>query len=346
MALMENRPDQMANANGQYLAAVQMVRKDLATPQVSQSSQQPRQLSNEVLQSVLLLDLYEKINLEQHTLGPSASWLSHINGALGIIQSRLSIDYRNSATAQLIHRTIISLTSSLGVIGARVPFSVSDLIRNLHRYSRDAKLTYLGLLTSVMDLRADMRSGSFSVDDVITKARELQSQLADAQAKVPRSWRPYREASHSLLVFGTHYDMYPSHYSTQVLNAFRMLRLDLCAVIRSLRTDPSVDAIIVKVTQEICAAVPQFLLVEASAENSVPLSPMQMLKCRAVLTPLFKAAQTTMDESLRDWVLLCLDFMSQNGLKPAQEVADMLRFSPEVDYWSVYTMIGGCGITA
>ncbi|KAH7361720.1 hypothetical protein B0T11DRAFT_327874 [Plectosphaerella cucumerina] len=119
----------------------------------------------------------------------------------------------------------MTLIISFGAAGVRLPDGVSDLLRNLRCYTRDASLTYLSLLARIIDLRADIRSGSFNVDVVIAKARELQFLLADAQMKVPRSWRPRKETLKSPLVFGSHYDIYPSHYSTQVLNAFRIMRL-------------------------------------------------------------------------------------------------------------------------
>ena len=345
MALQVNRADLIPLANRKYLAAIQGVRKAIHSSQKSASNGTPQPVSDETLQSVLLLDLYEKLAIYHQWPEISGAWLSHVQGALSIVQSRSTADFRRQTTCQLASRTVIALTISCGAAGIPVPEPLQAIRQGLDCYIRNAKLTFIGLLTSVVHLRADVRSGMLGPDNILLRARELQDQLALAESKIPRSWRPRRVYTHSPLVFDLYYDVYPSHYATQVFNAFRIMRLEMCGIIRHL--DPCSSAsTISNITWDICAAVPQFILPGARPENTLPFSPTQSLECCGILTALYVAAQTTTDIPLREWILHCLAYMADNGIKMARDVAHILTFTPEVDYWTVFTMVGSCAIIA
>ena len=127
---------------------------------------------------------------------------------------------------------------------------------------------------------------------------------------------------------------------------FDNLYLDMNGIIRSLAPCNSVDTDIATITFDICAATPQFLLAGARTENTLPFSPLQILECGGILTPLYIAAQSTKDALMGEWILQSMDYMAENGVKMASEVAKILRSSPETDYWRVFAMVGSCGITA
>ncbi|RMJ17291.1 hypothetical protein CDV36_003036 [Fusarium kuroshium] len=346
MALHVNRPDLTPLANRQYLVAIRAVRRAIGISQQLASNGTPKAVGDETLQSVLLLDLYEKLTMHHQLPGLPGSWLSHLQGALGVVQSRPSTDFRNSTTCQLAGRTVIALTISCGAAGVPIPKALQDVRQDLDRYIRNSKWTFISLLMTIVNLRARMRSNLLASDEILTQVYELQDQLALAESKVPRSWRPHRVNSHQKLIFDHYYDIYSSHYATQVFNAFRILRLEMCSIMRNLHPNSSIAETIDQLTRDICAAVPQFILPEARPRNTMPFSPLQMLECRGILTALYAAGQITTDMSLREWILESLAYMAENGIKTAQDVGHTLAFTPEVDYWAVFAMVGSCGITA
>lgn len=346
MALHMNRPDLMPLANHQYLAAIQKIRKAIPFTQGSASKGNPQPVSDETLQSVLLLDLYEKLAIYHQWSGLSGSWLSHIQGALSVLQSRSSVDFRSPTTRHLANRTVIALTISCGAAGIHVPETLQPIRQDLDGCIHDAKWTFIGLLASIVNLRADMRTAGLRSDDVLSRARELQDQLACAESTIPSSWRPRRVCAQNSLIFGRSYDVHPSHYAAQVFNAFRIMRLEMCGIIRGLHPCSLVEKIISETALDICATLPQFILLGVRSENTLPFSPLQILQCRGVLTALYVAPQITTDSLLRQWILKSLAYMADNGIKMARDVAHILTSTPEVDYWTVFTMVGSCAVTA
>ncbi|UPK90923.1 hypothetical protein LCI18_001858 [Fusarium solani-melongenae] len=346
MAHHVNRPELMPLANQQYLVAIRAVREMIRSSQDLASNGTPKPVSDETLQSVLLLDLYEKLTMCHQGPGLPGSWLSHLQGALGVIQARPSTDFCNPTTCHLASRTVIALTISCGAAGVPIPEALQAVRQDLDYYIRNSKWTFIGLLMSIVNLRARMRSDVVRSDDVLKEAYELQNQLALAESKIQRSWRPNRVTSQQNFIFDNYYDVYPSHYATQVFNAFRILRLEMCGIIRNLHPSSSVEETIDQVTRDICAALPQFILPEARSGNAIPFSPLQMLECCGILTALYAAGQITTNMHLRQWILQCLAYMADNGIKAARDVSHVLAFTPELEHWSVFTMVGSCGITA
>ncbi|KAL2689106.1 hypothetical protein Neosp_003158 [[Neocosmospora] mangrovei] len=86
MALQANRPDLMPLANRQYLVAIRAVREAIHFSQQPGSNWTDKPVSDETLQSVLLLDLFEKLTMHHQGPGLPGSWLSHLQGALSMVQ--------------------------------------------------------------------------------------------------------------------------------------------------------------------------------------------------------------------------------------------------------------------
>ncbi|KAH7149816.1 hypothetical protein B0J13DRAFT_620170 [Dactylonectria estremocensis] len=347
MAFRLNRPDMMVFANRRYLAAIQSLGMAL------RSSEQPAR--DDTLQSVLLLDVYEKI-AGRHAEGPGSlgSWLSHVQGALSMVRSRPSTDFSNQTTCQLASRTAVTLAISCGVAGVSVPETLRVLCRDLDCYVRGVEWAFTSVLVGIVDLRADIRNLTSTSTDILRRARELDDKLVLVKSSMSRSWRSRRvyTAGYDPVVFGGYYDVYPSHHATQVSNAIFMMRLEMSSIIRTLDPDERCNPYspasktITELTRGICAAIPQFLLPEARTENAMPFSPLQLLRCNTMLYPLYAAAQLTTDPLMRDWILQSLARMAENGLKMARDVADMVTFTPEVDLWAVYAMVGCYAIAA
>jgi hypothetical protein len=346
MAYQENRPDLITEATRRYLAAIQSLRKAVIHPRTVQDN--VRTVSNQILQSVLLLDLYEKLNQYRHTTTPSVSgsWLTHISGALHMIRARRSSEFSDSITQQLANRINFSLTISCGAANSPIPEGSRTFQDALARHVRSPKSAFINLLSAIVDFRSKIKHATLSADAILLQAQELNTQLLRAENNIPDSWRPKKVYSDNPLAFNNHYDLYPDHYATQVFNAFRIMRLEMNAIIRNLSSSSLVAGEIATITHDICTSIPQFILQEANSENAVPLSPLQKLQCSGVLTHLYVAAQITIDTLTREWILQCLAYMTSNGLKMARDVSHILTSVPETNYWVVFAMLGSCGITA
>ncbi|RKK72286.1 hypothetical protein BFJ69_g10203 [Fusarium oxysporum] len=216
-------------------------------------------LTDETLQSVLLLDLYEKMAYQPHPESEfPGSWLSHVQGALSIVRSRPTAGFSNPTTQQLATRTVIALTLSCGAAGIPIPEALIGLYNDLDSYVRGAKWTFIGLLISLINLRGDMNNGKLESTDIVQRARDLYEELSHAEGKIPRSWWPQRRDTSEAVVFGRYYDVYPGHYATQVFNAYRIMRLDVCSIIQKFDPSSEVAETITEVAQAIlrrCASI-------------------------------------------------------------------------------------------
>ncbi|KAF4427906.1 hypothetical protein FACUT_9578 [Fusarium acutatum] len=347
MAFQLNREALIPLANRRYLAAIRSVGIAIRSLIQANNDAAKQSLSDETLQSVLLLDLYEKMTYQHHRLSEvSGSWLSHVHGALSIVRSRPRSEFSNPTIQQLATRTVIAFTLSCSAAGIPIPEALIELYNDLDSYVQSAKWTFIGLLINVVNFRADIRNGKLGPDGIVKRARDLYDDFSHAENKLPCPWRPHRRDTCEASVLNRYYDVYPGHYATQVFNAHRVIQLDICDIIQEL--DPSTDVAetITKVTQAICATVPQFILPAARSQNTLPLSPLQILECSGLLTPLYAAARNTQDPVMRAWILRTLTYMADNGVKLAQSVVQIITSSPEMDYWAVFRTVGLSAITA
>jgi len=357
MALQLGQADLLLLASTRYVDAVRGLRLALSNPELPTRVQ-------EVLQTVLLLDLYEKIT--NRAAQEQGAWMSHAQGAIDILASSEIVEFSSPIICQLANRAVTVAIISCGAAGIPVPDTVASLRKRLSRYVHGAKWSLTGLVSSIVNLRADMRrsrntqsstttsSESAASDDILRRAREIDEQLACLSCKILRFWKPtrVRQTAGDPLVFADHYDLYRNHYSTQVSNAVRIMRLEICQIIYSLdpeeQSNPSSPVLetISDTAQQICAAVPQFLLSAARPENTIPPSPLQLLQCCTLLTALYVCSQATRDYQMRGWVMRCVEYMAESGVRGAAEVQGMLKITPELDHWAVYARIGSYAIAA
>lgn len=343
MVLQSSRPDLHQHATRRYLNAIQILRAELNSSQLLAK----HMVSNTILQSVLLLDLYEKIvvhrNVER-SIQPG-SWLSHVSGALHLVQIRPTDGFSDPVTVQLAMRTAFALTISCGAAGIQVPKALSALQRDLDHHIRSPKWTLIDVLSAIINLRADIRASHLRPDELFQRAQKLDMRLRLGESNMPHSWKPRRISADNAMILNGYYDLYPCHCADQVFNAFRIIRLDLNRIICKLNLGSSASQTILESTQDICAPVPQFILSTTRAESTLPLSPLQILQCNESLTPLCVAAQMTSEPRIRTWILQTLGHMGDNGVKLATYVTHVLLSAPETDDWRVFTMFGSCGIT-
>ncbi|KAI9150007.1 hypothetical protein HJFPF1_09757 [Paramyrothecium foliicola] len=335
-------PTLLQLANTSYVTAIQKLRQAL--------SECPNSQVEEILQSIILLDMYEKM-LHRNPQG-SPSWMSHAEGAMSLTKAHAEQLASTSAGRQLGARLMTSLTVSCGAMAVRVPSALAGLRRLLDPYMSGAKWQFSGILAEIVNLQADLRdSKDGDLPGLTKRAEELDGLLFNLQSTMPPSWRARRISSISPhpLVFGTYYEVFSDHFVTQVNNGIRVARLIVnkimlpkCWIQTPNAHDSNKIALkISEITQGICATVPQFLLQNTQASSPVPFTSLQRLQCRMLLAPLYMAHQVSSDVRMKDWIYNCLLFIAVRGdMKLAQDIADLMKNSPQLDYWFVYAMVG------
>ncbi|KAH7000670.1 hypothetical protein EDB80DRAFT_649879 [Ilyonectria destructans] len=351
LAFMANQlhaPDLMQLANASYFNAMQKLRQALEGLSASGAE--------EALQSVLLLDQYEKI--VYRTPQSSSLWMSHIYGGLSLITPYIRELHLSPTGCQLGARLITSLTVSSAAMAVRVPAAVKDLCCHLDPYLGGVKWEFLGILIQVVDLQADIHNvGDKDLMNLVQRADQLDKLLLNLQLKMPPSWRPRQisPAKPHPLIFGTHYEVFADHFITQVNNGIRVARLMVNNIIIKYtpfdRYESSscskILAAVMDLTQQICATVPQFLLPETNSDHTVPFASRQSLQCCVLLAPLYITYQTSNDILMQDWISQCLTYMAETGrMKVAQDVADLIKSDQNPDYWLVYAMVGSYALAA
>ena len=335
-------------AREKYVIAIQKLWLALRNPQL---------LTTDItLQAVLVLDLYEKM-VNRNPQKPE-SWMSHVQGAMSLVTVRGNSIFSNYITCQLAYRLVVTLTISCGAATLPVPNTLIGLQQGLDSYFDDAKWGFIAILTEIVNLQASLCNGRMRLAcsrDIVEKAWEIDNLLATFEARLPLHWKPRRVfcTGYDPRLFAHYYDIYPNHYATQLWNAIRVMRLAMADIVRkhgfedASGTGKSVLKSISEITLQICAAVPQFILPDAQPDNILPLSPLQSLQCNTLLAPLYLAAQVSMDQSMRDWIIRSMQYMAEAGnIKMAQDVAHILSTNPTMNYWAVYAMTGSYAFAA
>ncbi|KAK5987332.1 hypothetical protein PT974_11458 [Cladobotryum mycophilum] len=310
--------------------------------------------ADSTLQSVLLLDLFEK--MVSRNLAATASWMGHVYGGTMIAKVRGHRNLQTYVSQRLSTRLYITLVISCGVAGTRIPEGLGELKRGLDALfhdRHDLKWRVTSLNEDVVNFRADVLEGRYSDNvDLVAEAKRLDGLFCAVEASLPPDWDPKRVATNNdddienCLVFGCYYDIYAHHAVTQVRNVIRTMRIHLHILIQKHPASEddieSSKAIVEACVLDICAGVPQFILPRARPENSTPFSPTQVLECFTILVPLYFAGHVSADPAVRPWTIGVLRYMAEvGGIEAARRTADTLEFSPEVEYWEMYSMLGG-----
>lgn len=329
-------------ATKKYVLAVRSVCRALKDVQLS--------LGDEILQSVLLLDLYEKM-MNRGPPNPQSSWVSHIRGALTLVEARGNIDLSNAITRQLASRVMIAATISQGATQLPIPDALVALRMKLYRVPLDIDSNLIGLLLDLVNLRATIRNGTQEPNTIAQRARDLDNIVVRMEQRLPRAWVPYSVPNTDLhpRVYGSDYDIYPGHTAAQAQNMLRLLRLETHQIIRNHdneawhNTSETINAI----ARKICDSVPQFILPNAWPDGGEHFSALQRLRCVAMLTPLYTAAQLSTEQRMQAWVCDSMEYIAELGnLKIASDVASILRSGGDVEHWGICAMTGSYAMTA
>lgn len=346
--------DIMKLATERYVAALHLVNAALACPDSS--------LADDTLQSILLLDLYEKLVNRKRT--STASWMKHMNGAISLIRARGESNLQTYVGRRLTQRLYTTLLISCAISGMRIPDKMERLRVDLNRYfkaSEDQKWQVTLLNEQIINFTFDVRTAQISCPrQIMAQALEFHKLAIAMEESLPPCWHSSRIyvgddlLGHRLTRAGS-YDVYESLYFTQVRNVIRTIRLSLLLMIEKYATPNDVDLAssarnsIESDAQAICDSLTQYL-VNCDEKGTLSwdlASPMQQLGSYTVFFPLYLAAQASQDPQLGDWVRNVLGLVADvGGIAMAQRTADALKQAAEVPAWEVYTMLGSYAIAA
>lgn len=345
----------MQMASERYVAALRLVNQALTRPSSARA--------DETLQSILLLDLYEK--LTHRNSSSTVSWMRHMNGAIALLRIRGSRNLQTCIGRRLARRLFITLVISCAIAGIRVPRELDQLKWGLDRYyqkDNDPQWSVTTLNIQAFDFLADIRNRRLSCGhDIIARATRLDRMFLALEDSLPLSWYPKRlfvgeDSVQRQFTLGGHYDIYESVFCTQVRNVIRISRLHLHLVIERQALSQEITNLTIAAESrkmvesfagKICASATQYVVPFATVENAIPFSPSQQLRCHALLSPLYLAAYASKDFELRAWALNLFRYMSDvGGLGMAQKTADVLMQCPNESFWNVYAMLGGYAIAA
>lgn len=333
-------------ARRKYVEAISELNRALRTPHLA--------VEDATLQSVLLLDLYEKI--VSRGVPPSlGSWMAHINGAVALIEARGDGNIASQTARGLAVRLVTTMLISCHATLSAIPSGIVDLCQKLDVFLPQTHIKWqVNLQTmSLINLKADIGDGSVCSDaEILKKALLLEAEFAATEERLAPVCKPLRvavEPGHPL-VLGDYYDVDKDHVTTQGANVLRSMRMLLVGLIfeRLGKTTPEehqlwrrLDDLKERLAREVCASVPQFLLPEALPTNALPFTPLQTLQCYAILSPLYVAWYRSSDAKLRSWVAKTMAYMADAGaMAEARQVADAMEKSLELPFWTVYSIMG------
>ena len=337
-----------------YLSALPLLNKALRTPESA--------ASDATLLAVLLLDLYEKItNNNPRSIG---SWMSHINGALALVDMRKEPPFQDYTGIRLSARLSTNLLISCVSANSPVPPALVKLRADLEPFLNvdDPKWRISGLVAKYANLKGAIQDGCLHSSDIIARAVELDCEFMLLAKYMPPRWlyNTIHLEESSDRVFERHYDTYPDHMIAQGWNVLRVMRVLLNDMIRveyasrgtrpfnntsSYPSSSSLTGCIDDLAKEICASVPQF----AKYNPRIKLHrTTQKLRCYTLLFPLYVAGLHASDATrIKPWIVNQLRLISKEmSIRNASVIADLLEGDKGICSWDVYAALGSYAFAA
>lgn len=344
-------------SQAKYVSALPLLNKALRAPESA--------TSNSTLLAVLLLDLFEKItNKHSRFIG---SWMSHINGALALVNLREKAPLRDYTSLRLSARLTINLLISCVSANSPVPPALTKLRSALEPFVNkdDPKWQLNGLVVKYANLKGAIQDGCISSADTILRATNLDLEFASLAEHMPTSWlysTTHLETT-SERVFENCYDNYPDYMTTQVWNVLRVMRMLLNDTIRTFRASrdtayctncsashaPFVaTSRIDNIAKDICASAPQLTRDDSTLLGSKANCATQSLQCYTLLFPLYVAGMYASSATqIKPWIVKQLRFMADEmRIRNALVVADILEKSDGTCPWDVYAVLGSYAFAA
>ena len=339
-----------------YLSALPLMNSALRTPESA--------TSDATLLAILLLDLYEKIT--NNNPRSISSWMSHINGALALVDLRKEPLFQDYTGLRLSSRLSTNLVISCVSANSPVPPALVKLRSDLEPFLNqgDPKWRISGLAVKYANLKGAIQDGCLHSSEIVARATDLDKEFLLLAQHMPPNWlydTTYLEES-SERVFEMHYDTYPDHIVTQGWNVLRIMRVLLNDIVRSEYASPSMKAVnqapdrnyfiltsrIDDIAKEICATTPQFILHEKVRARSKAYCTTPRLRCYTLLFPLYVAGLYADSAThIKPWIFKQLRIMSDEmGIRNASVVADILERDEGVSPWDLYSLLGSYAFAA
>ncbi|KAL6864056.1 hypothetical protein J3F83DRAFT_767045 [Trichoderma novae-zelandiae] len=339
-----------------YTIALRRINAALSNPELASA--------DSTLQSVLLLDLYEKIM--GRDLKAAAPWLAHLNGALALIKARGYNEMtRSDVSRTLANKLFITLLISCYIASYRIPEGVVELGRRLDMFhdKDDCKWRISKMNQQMINFRTEIAEGKLSSRQIVAEAKRLHDAYREIEETSSQRWQPRQmmaseeDPAHRSLIFRDYYHVYKDHYTTQVRNTVRIMHIQLQSYIqKNLEDDGSDEYTRTRdeslsrtehLAEEVIASVPQFVIPGVHPNNNIPFSSVQTLKCGILLPAVFIAAGASNNPDLRLWAIRTLRYMAASGnIRAASMTADMLEEHPGLDFRFMYAKLGGYAFTS
>ena len=345
-----------------YLSALPLLNKALHTPDLA--------TSDSTLLAVLLLDLFEKLtNNNPRSIN---SWMSHINGALALVELRGNPLHQDLTGLRLLARLSTNLLISCISANCPVPPALIKLRSDIEPFlnKEDPKWCLSGLSIKYANLRGAIQDGCLSSSDIVARATQLDLESTSLAKHMSSTWlysTVYLEEA-SEPVLEKRYDTYPDHFVTQGWNVLRVMRILLNDIIRShhisratvlssnasaSRNSSIATTFIDDLAKDICASVPQFTVPQFTGlKKPKPKSNArcmtQKLRCYTLLFPLYVAAlYASSTTQIQPWIVKQLRFMTHEiGIQNAKVVAEILERGEGTCPWDVYAVLGSYAFAA
>ena len=340
-----------------YLSALPLLNKALRTPESA--------TSDATLLAVLLLDLYEKItNNNPRSIG---SWMSHINGALALVDMRKEPLLQDYTGIRLSARLSTNLLISCVSANSPVPPALVKLRADLEPFLNidDPKWRISGLVVKYANLKGAIQDGCLHSSDIITRATELDREFLLLAKHMPPRWlyNTIHLEESSDLVLEQHYDTYPDHMIAQGWNVLRVMRVLLNDMIRveyasrgansfnntsAYSSSSILTGCIDDIAKGICASVPQFTEYEKTKPRIKIQCTTQKLRCYTLLFPLYVAGlHASAATRIKPWIVNQLRFISKEmSIRNASIIANFLERDEGVCPWDVYAALGSYAFAA
>ena len=293
--------------------------------------------------------------------------MSHINGALALIEMREGPPLQNHAGLRLSVRLSTNLIISCVAAKSPVPPALIKLRSDLEPYlnKEDPKWLLSGLVVKYANLKGSIEDGCLSSSNVFARATALDFEFMSLARCIPSAWLYNRisleEASERVLE--QHWDRYPDHFTAQGWNVIRVMRILLHDIIRtyglskeaehptgvsSIRNASVTTAHIDVIAKDICASAPQFMGYGNPTRKSQAFTTAQRLQCYTLLFPLYVAGlYSSSTTQVKSWVIKQLRFMSDViGIQNASIVVKILERGNKTCPWDVYAMLGSYAFAA
>jgi hypothetical protein len=326
----------ISTALNRYSAAIGNLRHSLCDPNVL--------IGDEILQSILLLDLFEKLTAP--ILGMPGSPMTHIRGAMAIIESRGKLNFTRALSTQIARNILSHFIISCGITKTYISDSQVAVWNTLSGLTMDSKWDYMRILVDIVNLRAMIATG------IMVDGRRINERVLDINSRLEYLADSSERSCGPVTVFWSDWqtldredDVYRNHFTMQLHNAVRMMRLEMEGLIRDRCHEKNSDEIN-KIAKKICRSVTHTIMPQARSQNSELFTQMQKLECRILIASLYQAAQTSTDSSVQEWIWRILEHMAEKvNMRIARDVLGLSKKRLDIDYWTICAM-AGCYATA